>query len=347
MSGKIISGPAAVLLIAFFFFPWIMVSCQGTAVGEISGYQLAAGVPPESMAGIISAGEMQAEPILFAAPITGIVALILLGITLWKSDFGQNAAWGQIVLATATGLVFLMEGFQLRQNSDPMIAVTPLPALWGSLIALLLLTVGAILDLVLWQRTRTAATAAPPVNLPKQSFPPQPVPRAVPLPLLQTAAPKQQKTPDTYDASLATIVDEVPPASTSTGLSQETIVDDSFGDIGQATIVKTEVLYVKPDSSAKLVIEEGNNQGKQFSLYDNTTIGRVPDNGIVIDDTAMSSFHARIKEDNGRFMILDMDSTNGVYVLRAGQTHWEKQDSCELHDGDKIKLGRTTLLFTI
>ena len=345
MIGKIISGPAAVLLIAFFFFPWLMVSCQGTVLGEISGYQLAAGVPPEGMASVISADEMQAEPILFAVPLTGIVALVLLGIALWKSNFRQNAAWGQIVLAAATGLILLMEGFQLRQNSDPMIEVTTLPALWGSLIALLVLAVGAILDLVLWQRTRTLAIAAPPVNLAKQSFPVQPDPRAVPLPLSQTAVPQQQHTLGTYDASQATIVDEVPSANAR--LSQETIVDDSFGDIGQAPVVKTEVLHVKPDASAKLVIEEGNNQGKQFSLYSDTTIGRVPDNGIVIDDTAMSSYHARIKEDNGRFILLDMESTNGVYVLRAEQTHWEKQDTYELHAGDKIKLGRTTLLFTI
>ncbi len=344
MNGKIISGPAAVLLIAFFFFPWIMVSCQGTVLGEMSGYQLAVGVPPESMASVVSADEMQAEPILFAVPLTGIVALILLGITLWKSDFGQNAAWGQIVLTAATGLILLMEGFQMRQNSDPMIEVTTLPALWGILIALLVLAVGAILDLVLWQRTRHPAITAPPVNLAKQSFPDQPDPRIVSQPPPQTAVPKQQYTPHISGSSQETIVDTG--SSASAGGSQETIVDDSFGDRNQATFVKTEVLHVKPDASAKLVIEEGNNQGKHFSLYGDTTIGRVLDNGIVIDDTAMSSYHARIKEDNGRFIILDMDSTNGVYVLRAEQTRWEKQDKCELRNGDKIKLGRTTLLFT-
>jgi hypothetical protein len=341
VSGKIISGPAAILLIAFFFFPWIMVSCQGTVLGEMSGYQLATGVPPENMAGVISADEMQAEPILFAVPLTGIVALILIGIALWKSDFGQNAAWGQIVLAAAAGLIFLMEGFQLRQNSDPMIEVTTLPALWGSLIALLVLAAGAILDLVLWQRTRAPAIAAPPVNSPKQSFTAQPDPRAVPFPHPQTAVPQQPYTPS---SSQETIVDEVPSASA--GFSQETIVDDNFGESGQATVIKTEVLHFKPDISATLVIEEGNNQGKQFSLHGDSTIGRVPDNGIVIDDVAMSSYHARIKEENGRFIIHDLNSTNGVYILRAEQTQWEKQEKCELHDGDKIKLGRTTLLFT-
>ena len=344
MSGKFISGPAAVLLIAFFFFPWIMVSCQGNTLGELSGYQLAAGIPPESMAVVVSADEMQAEPILFAVPLTGIVALILLSITLWKSDFEQNAAWGQIVITAATCLVLLMGWLQIRQNSDPMIEITQLPALWGSLIALLALAAGAIIDLILWQRTHAPAMNAPPANLAKQSFPVQPDPRAVPLPLRQTAVPKQQQTVGTYGTSQETIVDIG--SSASVDLSQETIVDNNFGDTGEATIVKTEVLHVKPDASAKLVIEEGNNQGKQFSLYSATTIGRVSDNGIVIDDIAMSSYHARIKEDNGRFIILDMDSTNGVYVLRAEQTHWEKQDSCELHDGDKIKLGRTTLLFT-
>jgi len=344
VSGKFVSGPAAVLLTVFFFFPWIMVSYQGAVLVEMSGYKLATSVPPESVVGVTLADEMQAEPILFAVPLTGIVALILLGITLLKSDFKQNAAWGQIVLVTAMGLFLLIQWFQIRQNSDPMIEITQLPALWGTLIALLALATGAIIDLVLWQRTHAPAMNAPSANLPKQSFPIQPDPRAVPLPLLQTAVPKQQQAIGTYGVSQETIVDMG--SSASTDLSQETIVDNNFGNSGEATIVKTEVLHIKPDTSAKLVIEEGNDQGKQFSLYSIMTIGRVPDNGIVIDDTAMSSYHARIEEDNGRFTVLDLDSTNGVYVLRAGQTHWEKQDTYELQDGDKIKLGRTTLLFT-
>jgi len=344
VSGKFISGPAALLLIVFFFFPWVMVSSQGAVLGEMSGYQLAAGVPPESVAGLVSADEMQAKPILFTVPLTGIVALILLGITLWKSNFEQNADWGQIVLVAATGLFLLMEWFQLSQNNNPIIEVTLLPALWGNFIALLVLALGAILDLVLWQRTHASTMNAPPANLAKQSFPVQPNLRAVPLPIRQTAVPKQQQTVGTYGASQETIVDMG--SSASADLSQETIVGNNFGDSGGATIVKTEVLHSKPDASAKLVVEEGNDQGNHFSLYSTTTIGRVEDNGIVIDDTAMSSYHARIEEDNGRFTILDMNSTNGVYVQRAEQTHWEKQDTCELHDGDKIKLGRTTLMFT-
>ena len=343
MRGKIISGPAAVLLIAFFFFPWIMVSCQGNVLGEMSGYQLAAGVAPESMAGLVTADDMQAEPILFAIPLAGLVALVLLAITLGKSSFEQNAAWGQIVAAVAAGFVLFMEWFQMRQHSDPMVTITPLPAFWGSLIALLALVVGAIIDLVLGQRRRASTTQATPVNLPKQSFPVQPDPRdftSPPPAAQQTAVPQQSYPPS---SSQKTIVDTG--IANRAGPSQETIVDDSFGDSGQSAAIKTEVLHFKPDVTAKVVIEEGNNQGKQFSLYGDTTLGRVQGNSIVIDDTAMSSYHARIEEENGRYLLHDLGSTNGIYVQRAGQIHWEKQDKYELRDGDKIKLGRTTLLF--
>ncbi len=375
MSGKVISGPAAVLIIAFFFFPWILVSCEGMAIGEFSGYQLAAGVPPESMGGLVSAEDMAGEPILFAVPLAGIISLILLGITLWKADFEQNAAWGQIILAAAALLILLLEWWQWQQKSDPMLEITIRPALWMSFIALLALIAGAVIDLILWRRARPSSPAAPSAHLPRQSFSsPTPLPPKKPYP--------NDSFPNVIPPGKATIVDdnlpEMPGVGQETiveedlsrlpGAGQETIVEEPQPDIsgaGQATIVeddlltrglegsggassvKTEVLYFEPEPLAQLVIDEGESPGKQFDLYGDVSIGRVPENDIIIDDTAMSSYHARITEENGRFTILDLNSTNGVYLSSAGQSRWQKQNSYELHNGDRIKLGRTILRFNI
>ena len=128
------------------------------------------------------------------------------------------------------------------------------------------------------------------------------------------------------------------------GAGQATIVEDVFSPRDSSSI-KTEVLYFEPDLLAQLVIESGEQEGKQIDLYGDATIGRVPENDIVIDDTAMSSYHARIEEENGRFTIIDLNSTNGVYISPAGQTRWKKQTRYELRHGDRIKLGRTILQF--
>ena len=411
MSGKILSGPAAVLLLAFFFFPWVLVSNNDTALVELSGYQLALGIPPEGLSDALTTENMQGEPILFAIPLTGIVTLILLGVTLWKANFEQNAAWGQIILAALTGLILIMASRNLQQNSDPNLTLTFLAALWGSFLALLAITGGAIFDLALWRRARSSkkVEAAPP--LAKQSFSSQPEWAPSSPPSLEEPATNETNLPARSSASQATIVDDHfdTPAELSNAtivddnfdtpsdrskativdekfdinpdkglativdddfeapsdMSKATIVDDNFGGIpeqGQATIVddnfsgsfqdnpgniaKTEILHFNPAASAKLIVEDGDEIGKQYTIFNNTSVGRVLDNDIVIDDTAMSSYHAYFIEENGRFSIHDKNSTNGVYILQAGQSHWEKQNIYELNDGDKIKLGRAVLQFS-
>lgn len=365
MSGKVISGPAAVLLIAFFFFPWILVSCEGTPLGEFSGYQLAAGVPPDSLSGLVSPDNFESEPVLFAVPLAGLVALLLLGVTLWKANFEQNAAWGQIIVSFAALLILLLEWQMWRQNSDPSLNITVRPALWGSLVSLLALAGGAVWDIVAWYRARPSPQAQPAVPSAKQSFRPQPSP---------TPGGQAHNLAGSFGSSQATLVEDdlpgIPGASQATiveddGISpapaQATIVEDNAYEAGrgQATIVaddllsdgssgiKTEVLHFEPEPLAWLIMESGDDVGRKFTLFGDDAIGRVAENDIVIDDTAMSSYHARVKEENGRFTIIDMNSTNGVYISRAGQKRWEKQTHYELHHGDRIKLGRVILQFNV
>ena len=85
---------------------------------------------------------------------------------------------------------------------------------------------------------------------------------------------------------------------------------------------------------------EGFEKGRVLSeLTTPVTIGREEDNTIQLNDERVSRFHAKIQEDGGRYILTDLDSTNGTRVnghpvqLRIMQV------------GDLVALGRSVLLF--
>ncbi len=67
------------------------------------------------------------------------------------------------------------------------------------------------------------------------------------------------------------------------------------------------------------------------------TIGRKPDNDIVIDNQAVSGHHAKILLNNNIITILDLSSLNGTYL--GGQPISQS----ELYDGDSVTIGVHTL----
>lgn len=89
-----------------------------------------------------------------------------------------------------------------------------------------------------------------------------------------------------------------------------------------------------------LVIMEGNEKGRDFRLYEGqNTIGAAADCAIVVNDEYLSAHHASIRFENGRYELVDKDSTNGSFLN-------EKRVSREeLVDNDTIRLGRTHLRF--
>ena len=70
------------------------------------------------------------------------------------------------------------------------------------------------------------------------------------------------------------------------------------------------------------------------------TIGRLKDNNnVVIEDNKVSRSHLQIiKDDNGDYYVIDLDSTNGTYVNGNRIT-----GKVQLHKGDTIVIGYTTL----
>ncbi len=101
---------------------------------------------------------------------------------------------------------------------------------------------------------------------------------------------------------------------------------------------------------AHLKITDASGRQWQFSFLPNVacTIGRAPDNTVVLDDPRASRYHAHINpSDNGNFMIVDGAVINGQLrrsankVFINGEPRFEQQ----LKNGDRITIGASTLRF--
>tara|TARA_R110002096_G_scaffold40688_21_gene110400 strand:+ start:1980 stop:2516 length:537 start_codon:yes stop_codon:yes gene_type:complete len=70
-----------------------------------------------------------------------------------------------------------------------------------------------------------------------------------------------------------------------------------------------------------------------LDTIEQVSIGRGPDNDVVIDDVSMSGSHAVIRNLGGTYQITDLDSTNGSFL--NGDALTEEV----LSHGDRVKFG--------
>jgi len=78
------------------------------------------------------------------------------------------------------------------------------------------------------------------------------------------------------------------------------------------------------------------------------TIGRAPDNAVVLDDPRASRYHAHIKSaDNGSFSIVDGNVVNGQLRRSANKVfiNGEPEYEHQLKNGDRVTIGASTLRF--
>ncbi|RMH41014.1 MAG: FHA domain-containing protein [Deltaproteobacteria bacterium] len=91
---------------------------------------------------------------------------------------------------------------------------------------------------------------------------------------------------------------------------------------------------------ARLVVLSSNFAGQEFPLdKPAVVIGRTDDNDIVINHRSISRHHAKIVQEQGRYAIVDLQSSNGVRV------NGEDYGKVELRRGDVIDLGHVRLRF--
>lgn len=90
------------------------------------------------------------------------------------------------------------------------------------------------------------------------------------------------------------------------------------------------VLKFKKSVQADFPLEPGNS----------LKIGRRKDNDIVIDNLAVSGYHAKIESIGDQFVLIDLQSKNGCFVNeQLVNSHW-------LKDGDVISIGKHQLEFS-
>lgn len=69
------------------------------------------------------------------------------------------------------------------------------------------------------------------------------------------------------------------------------------------------------EPARRLVITSGSKEGIELELDgDQLTIGRSSDSGLVIRDDYTSTHHARLMLWDGKWMVQDLDSTNGTFL---------------------------------
>jgi VWFA-related protein len=94
-------------------------------------------------------------------------------------------------------------------------------------------------------------------------------------------------------------------------------------------------------SRAWLVEKDGPDAGKKFPIFwEEVTLGRDEENGIVIADNTVSLKHAKIREMKGAYYLFDLASDNGTYLNDKKLLRPKP-----LYDWDELRLGRTVFIF--
>lgn len=110
---------------------------------------------------------------------------------------------------------------------------------------------------------------------------------------------------------------------------------------GRGRVAPTERVHRPPELLAWLIMKEGSRIGQVFELDPaGTDIGREPANHIVLDDPKVSAFHAKIKVEEGKqLMVWDLASANGTFV------NGEKVTApVPIKENDAIRVGTTVLV---
>jgi diguanylate cyclase (GGDEF)-like protein len=93
------------------------------------------------------------------------------------------------------------------------------------------------------------------------------------------------------------------------------------------------------EETAHLIVLTGSQIGTMVQVKDGLVIGRGSDAGLMLPDDGVSRQHVRIKATpDGALIAEDLGSRNGMYV------NGRRTESRVLKDGDKIRIGSTTIL---
>lgn len=86
--------------------------------------------------------------------------------------------------------------------------------------------------------------------------------------------------------------------------------------------------FLEPDSMS----------GERIEVVDSVTLGRGGGSNIVLDDSFLSTIHARLSVDGDDLFIEDLGSTNGTYVNAEPAIY-----RTQLLKGDVVQIGNTIM----
>lgn len=133
-----------------------------------------------------------------------------------------------------------------------------------------------------------------------------------------------QKIPVTKDDSISEILDSIK------------LDDDDSESVGTIDLAPQKEGF---SPSYKLTVIQGEMDTKEFILGENTSIGRSPSNDVPLKEPKVSRQHAAINKYNESYILIDLKSSNGVYV------NGTKIDEVVLNPGDEISIGGHKFLF--
>jgi pSer/pThr/pTyr-binding forkhead associated (FHA) protein len=109
---------------------------------------------------------------------------------------------------------------------------------------------------------------------------------------------------------------------------------------------KTVLLSDRPKGALVgwLVAMSGAQKGDDFRVREGqNAIGSAPENEVVIKDPAVSGKHASLRCKDKKFLLTDLDSTNGTFLNDGA----EPISLEELRENDTIRVGNTVLKFKV
>ena len=88
----------------------------------------------------------------------------------------------------------------------------------------------------------------------------------------------------------------------------------------------------------RLILQLEDRVLKEYDMGTMATIGRLPDNSVMIDNPAVSSHHACVFRDGDQFVVEDLQSTNGTFV------NGTRVSRHALQQGDVVTVGKHQLV---
>jgi pSer/pThr/pTyr-binding forkhead associated (FHA) protein len=159
-------------------------------------------------------------------------------------------------------------------------------------------------------------------------------------------APEPAKTPKAEKVSPKQALSRTEPVEDSISTILRDIPMEDEGSEPAVTRVAAEETGANIDiretpAEASMLLIEGDLDESEFILAENTSIGRSPSNDIVLKESKVSRQHAAINYIGGNYVLVDLKSSNGVFV------NGKKIEEAALRDGDEVSVGSFKFQFNL